>query len=94
MKQLASAIHNVSGKAVPKITLPYGFLKSILPLISLYSKLTKAAPLFSIESIDALKNGHPHMNHDKASKELGHRCRPIDDTLRDFYHWQFNQEIN
>jgi dihydroflavonol-4-reductase len=88
LKELAKLVQKVTGKKVPQVVIPYWLLKSILPLIKLYSKLSHAEPLFTIESIDALKNGHPNMDHSKAATQLGHHPRPLEETLRDFYEWQ------
>jgi dihydroflavonol-4-reductase len=87
-KELAQIVYKVTGKKMPKIVIPYTLLKLSLPLISLYGKIKGAAPLFTIESIDALKNGHRNMNHSKAMHQLGHHSRPMEETIRDFYSWQ------
>jgi dihydroflavonol-4-reductase len=88
LKELAQVVHKVTGKKVPQFVLPFWIMKSLLPLVSLYGKITGAAPLFTAESIDALRSGHPHMDHSKATQQLGHQCRPIEDSVRDFYQWQ------
>jgi dihydroflavonol-4-reductase len=93
LKTIANLVHTVTGKKIPQKVLPYWLLKSVLPLISVYSRMTHAKPLFTIESIDALKNGHPNMDHSKAAAQLGHRCRPIEESLYDFYRWQLSNNI-
>ncbi len=87
MKQLAVAIEKVSGKNTPKIVMSYWILRALVPVLGLYSRFTRSVPLFTKESIDALKNGHPNMDHSKAVKALGHQCRPLEDSIRDFYKW-------
>lgn len=94
LKVLAKLVRTTTGKKVPQSVLPYWLLRSTLPLVTLYSKITRAAPLFTIESIDALKNGHPNMDHSKAASQLGHQCRPLEETIRDFYEWQFANNTN
>ncbi len=88
MKELARAVQRVTGKRVPQRVLSYGLLKALLPFVALWSWITGAPARFNIESIDALKNGHPNMDSSKARRELGHTTRPLDDSLRDFYQWQ------
>ena len=95
MTEIANVIHTVTGKKTPRTILPYRFLKSLLPFISLYSKITKTKPQFTIESINALKYGHPHMVNTKAISDLGHNCRPFEESIKDFYNWQkTNNRIN
>jgi dihydroflavonol-4-reductase len=88
LKELVMLVQKVTGKKVPQKVVPYWLLKSVLPIIKLYSKLSHAEPLFTIEAIDALKNGHPSMDHSKAAAQLGYHPRPLEETLRDFYEWQ------
>jgi dihydroflavonol-4-reductase len=88
MKAFAQAVHEVSGKSVPNWVMPYWILKSVLPWVAGYAAITKSKPLFTKDSIDALKNGHPNMSSAKAIKELGHHARPLKESLHDFYHWQ------
>ena len=88
MKEIADAIQKVTGKKTPKKIIPYKVLKSLLPLITFYSKVTGTAPQFTIESIKVLKLGHPNMDNSKAKNELGHNCRPFEESIADFYEWQ------
>ncbi len=88
MKDIAIMIQKVTGKKTPRSTMPYWFLKSLLPVISLYSKITKSEPLFTIASIDALKYGHPNIDNSKAIAAFGHTIRPFEESIRDFYNWQ------
>lgn len=88
MKELAKRIHDVSGVRVPSFSLSYAVMKRLLPVVQLYSRITHSAPVYTLESITALSHGHPKMDHSKATRELGHRCRPLEESLRDFYSWQ------
>lgn len=88
MRNFAKIVQEVSGKKVPKMVMPFWFLKILLPFVKLYGKLKRANPVFTIEAITALKLGHPNMVNEKAQKELGHVCRPLKETIADFYTWQ------
>jgi len=92
MRDFAKVVQEVSGKKVPKWVMPFWFLKMILPFVKLYGKIKKANPVFTIEAITALKLGHPNMVNEKAKKELGLTCRPLKETIADFYAW--NKERN
>lgn len=88
MREFAETVAKVLGQRPVKWILPYRFLKMLLPLIAWLAKMTDSPPLFTIESLDALKNGHPHMDSSKAARELGHVCRPLEESVQDFYLWQ------
>lgn len=93
MKNFAQVVHEASGKKVPKMVMPFWFLKMLLPFVKLYGKIKKANPVFTIEAITALKLGHPNMVNEKAKKELNHVCRPLKETIVDFYTWQRERKI-
>ncbi len=93
MKNFAKVVHETSGKKVPKMVMPFWFLKMLLPFVKLYGKMKKANPVFTIEAITALKYGHPNMVNEKAKKELGHVCRPLNETIADFYKWNKERKV-
>jgi dihydroflavonol-4-reductase len=93
MKNFAKVVHETSGKKVPKMVMPFWFLKMLLPFVKLYGKMKKANPVFTIEAITALKLGHPNMVNEKAKKELGHVCRPLKETIADFYKWNKERKV-
>ncbi len=88
MKNFAAVVAKATGKRPVKWVLPYRLLRTLLPLIGLMAKITNSPPLFTVESLDALKNGHPRMYSGKAARELGHVCRPLEESVRDFYLWR------
>ncbi len=93
LKDFAAVVTKASGIKTPKTVMPFWFLKGILPFVKMYGKLKKAAPIFTIEAITALKLGHPNMVNEKAQKELNHTCRPLIETISDFYDWQKKRGI-
>jgi dihydroflavonol-4-reductase len=94
MKAFADTINKVTGIRTPKRAIPYSTLKAALPVIQWYGRVMRAAPLYTIESIDALKNGHPNMDSSKAAAAFAHQCRPLNDSIRDFYDWHFSNDKN
>ena len=94
MKAFANCITTATGIKTPTTTVPYKALKVALPFVQWYGRLIKAAPLYTIESIDALKNGHPNMDTSKAATAFDHQCRPLADSIHDFYDWQFSNNKN
>ncbi len=94
MTEFARVIHEVTGKKVPSIIIPYAVLRMVLPFISVAGKITGKDPLFTRQSIDALKYAHTNMDHSKAARELGHSCRPLSQTIRDFFDWRAGKKIS
>lgn len=92
MQELARTVTAVTGKKAPAMIIPFWLMRSSLPLIKAYSRLTGAAPLFTKEAIAALRYGHTNMSNAKAAKALHLRARPLEESLRDFYSWQKEQQ--
>jgi dihydroflavonol-4-reductase len=91
-KELAAAVHKVTGKKVPQIVIPHRLLNALLPLASWHARIKGAAPSLTRESIAAIMNGHPQMDHRKAKNTLGHSNRPLEKSLNDFYTWHFESK--
>jgi dihydroflavonol-4-reductase len=91
-KELATAVHAVTGKKVPQTVIPYRLLNALLPLVSMHARVKGAAPSLTRESIAAIRNGHPQMDNRKAKNTLGHTNRPLEESLNDFYTWNFESK--
>ncbi len=92
-KELSEAIRKVTGKKTPNLVIPHWLMIGILPFVSFHAKVTKSSPSFTKESIEAIRNGHPNMNHAKAKVVLNHIPRPLEETLRDFFNWQIENKV-
>lgn len=77
----------VTGKKAPRLILPIGLIRALIPLLGIWAKLSKTEPLFTEESITTLVEGNPKVSHKKAEAELGYTSRPLQITLRDSYDW-------
>lgn len=86
--EVAETVHSTIGVKVPKQILPFWMMKLLLPFVRIQGKLAHHPPVYSIESITALKNGHPNINNTKARRELGLKTRSLAKSIRDFYEWQ------
>jgi dihydroflavonol-4-reductase len=87
-REFAQIIKQVTGKKVPTKVIPYRWLKALLPLVTMYAKISHSLPAFTKESIEAIFHGHPRMDSTKAMHELQYSFRPLEQSLRDFYDWQ------
>lgn len=91
MKAFAVLFQKVTGIKTTRIVLPYRLMRVLAVLMEGWAKMTRTHPLFTREAIDAVKNGHPNMDNSKAVQELGHQCRPLEESIRDFYNWYQKQ---
>lgn len=87
MKAFAEIVGKAAGKKTPKIVMPFWLMQGLLPFVKIYGKMRGAASIFTIEAVHALKYGHPTMNNAKAKAELNHSCRPLIETISNFYTW-------
>jgi hypothetical protein len=56
------------------------------PFAMAWGRLVAREPLFTSESLHALRGNH-HVISAKAAAELGHAPRPTFDSVRDVYSW-------
>lgn len=91
MKNFAQLFQKVTGIKTTRRVLPYRLMRPMARFMEGWAKMTGTPPLFTREAIDAVKNGHPDMDNSKAVRELGHQCRPLEESIRDFYKWYQNK---
>lgn len=68
-------------------SLSIDFLFKLLPLIRLYEKLFPLKWPITKESLSTLKNAPKKMDCSKAIQELGHKNRPIQESINDLIVW-------
>lgn len=81
---LAQAAASVSGERVTARIVPIRAARAIAPLADVLTRLTGTALLPTRESLHALAS-FPAVDSTKARRELGHRPRPIEETLEDLH---------
>lgn len=85
-EDLANTVRRLVGKSRKLNMLPLWFAKITAPLAELYYKIRGTKPLFTRYSLCTL--GSPSgFSHERATRELGYRPRPAEDTLRDTAEW-------
>lgn len=75
-----------AGARPPRLTCPDALARAVAPAALVLGKLTRREPLFTPESLRALRSNRKVV-HDKATRELGHAPRPLENTVRDAYAW-------
>ena len=84
--ELAGVIEAVTGVRPPRFTTPMWLAKLGVPFVMAWGRLTRTEPLYTTESLRALR-WNEETSHEKASRELGHAPRPLEDTVRDAFAW-------
>lgn len=91
MAELGAIVHSITGARPPRMNSPMWLARMSAPLMHGWARIRRAEPLYTSEALVALR-GNPTYVRDKAERELGHRPRPIEDTIRDGYAWFAAQE--
>ncbi|MDO4275944.1 MAG: NAD-dependent epimerase/dehydratase family protein [Eubacteriales bacterium] len=68
------------------LVLPVFAARMMIPVLYVYSKLTKQRPLFTAYSLHTL-GSNSYFSHEKAAMELGYHPRDIEETIRDTVDW-------
>jgi len=84
--ELARTVSSAAGIRAPFITLPLWLIKPFAGLGALYAKLRKQPAWFSRFTVYNLERNNDY-SAEKAAKELGFRCRPLEESLTDTIRW-------
>jgi dihydroflavonol-4-reductase len=85
--EIAKLFGSITGRPVPERVAPFWLLKTLVPFILGWSKLTNQRPLFTREALSHVELGHPNVSHDKALRDLDYQPRPLEETLLDTWEW-------
>jgi dihydroflavonol-4-reductase len=83
---LARAVAAISGVRPPRLVVPMALARAGAPFVEALFSLAGAEPLYTRASLHALRN-HRDVRHDKATRELGHAPRPLEETLAETLAW-------
>ncbi|MFH1462863.1 MAG: SDR family oxidoreductase [Pseudomonadota bacterium] len=86
MKELAQLTERFSGAKAPTLVAPMALARLGAPFVAGWARIRGTRPLYSPQSLAVLR-GNTHITHAKASRELGYRPRPLEETIRDFFAW-------
>lgn len=86
VKELASRAEAVSGVPAPRLTSPMALARLGAPFVSAWSRCFGNEPLFTSESLEALR-ANRRILPDKAARDLSYAPRPLDESIRDVYRW-------
>jgi len=83
---IAEMVQVATGAAPPALVTPAWLVRLGLPFVGAYGALTKQEPLYTDESLAAAEASR-EIRHAKAADELGHRPRPLAETVKDTCRW-------
>ncbi|MEM7552174.1 MAG: NAD-dependent epimerase/dehydratase family protein [Bacteroidota bacterium] len=86
MKEIPTLVRTITGKKLPRNTIPIKMMYTLLPFINALSKLKKEQPLFTKDMLYASQS-NPSVLHEKAKKEIGFKPRSTEETFRDSFEW-------
>ena len=86
-KRLANQVCKAKGEKYKGLTSPLFLAYIGLPFITLISKITKKLPLYTTESLKAIKEGSKYVDCSHAKKILDYSPRPFDETIDDSVNW-------
>jgi dihydroflavonol-4-reductase len=84
--EVAAVASEVTGVAAPRLMSPMWLARVGAPVMEAWAKLTRTEPLYTSESLTALRANENFVN-EKARRELTFSPRPFADSVRDAYAW-------
>jgi len=86
MCDLATMIEELSGVSAPRFICPSWLAPIGTPFAAVYASITGKRPLYTTASLAAMDSNR-NMSHQKATRDLGYKPRPLQDTVRDTLSW-------
>lgn len=87
LKTLAQRVGELSGNPRKRWVCPCWPARLALPFIRCYCGLKGRKPLYTQDSLNALKKSHQNISRERAGRDLDYKSRPLDETLRDTLDW-------
>ena len=87
LRELATTVGQVVGVRPPWLTCPIFLARLGVPLTTVWARLRGTRPLYTRFALDTVYHSNRHISHERASRALGYRPRPLEETIRDTLHW-------
>lgn len=92
LRELGVVAERVTGLPKPTFTVPMWFARMWSPLADVAGRRSGNPLWYTSESLHALRF-NPAVSGAKAEAELGHRPRPIDETVADIHQWAVDRGL-
>jgi len=86
MCDLAAIVEEISGIPAPRLVCPLWLASIGTPFATVYASITGTRPLYTKASLAALHSNR-NMSHQKATRDLGYKPRPLRNTVCDTLDW-------
>lgn len=83
---VARAVARLSGFNPPRFSVPISLAYHAAPLVALFARLSGSPPLYTRDSLGALRSNH-RISHARAAQMLGYQPRPFEESLQDTLDW-------
>ncbi len=87
VRELADLAQSATGVPAPRFTTPMWLARMAAPLATALGRIKGSEPLFTSESLGALRGSNRRIVRTKARDELGYEARPLSESVRDLYAW-------
>ena len=92
LAEILRGLEKVSGVPGPRTYIPFRLALLVAFFSETAARLRGTTTLITIEGIRTLQD-HADYSADKARRELGHRPRPLEETLRDSVNWYLLHQL-
>jgi dihydroflavonol-4-reductase len=86
VRYLLETVREITGRHFFQMKVPFNLAKFAARFMPLYYRLAKSTPRFTPYSLEVLQS-NSHISHDKATRDLGYRPRPLTESIADAVQW-------
>jgi dihydroflavonol-4-reductase len=86
VRDLADLVAEITGVPATRFTVPLAFARLWAPAATIAARRWNNPLLYTTDTLHAVA-AFPHVDDSKARRELEHRPRPIQETVRDLFAW-------
>lgn len=87
LEQISELVSKLREYHSRRVLCPLWLARLGLPFIRLYCSVYDKDPLYTRDSLYALRMSHRNISHEKAAKELDFKPRPFEETIKDTLAW-------
>ena len=92
VREFRKLVQEAAGARGKAVHFPIKLVRFFAPVAELYYKIAKKRPRLTIYALDTLSSNSVICST-KAATELGHKIRPIEETVHDSVHWWKANEL-
>ncbi len=93
LRDVARVAAQVSGRSAPRFIVPIWLAKAFQPVMAKLAQINGSQPLYTKAMLNTMRSNRK-ISHDRASRDLGYRPRPFEETLADTLNWFSAQRGN